>query len=218
MNQQFCLLTPEEMYRADRLAIEGGISGYELMEIAGKGVADEICERWSPGTALVLCGPGNNGGDGFVVARLLAERGWTVRLHLLGDMVRLKGDAAQAASDWSGGTEVLGEASLVGATLLVDALFGAGLTRPLEGVAAALALQTGESDVPVVSIDIPSGIDGLTGRALGPAFSSELTVTFFRKKPGHVLHPGRAACSEVRVIDIGIPAGVLDKIGPSARE
>ena len=212
------LLTPEEMYQVDRLAIEGGTSGYELMENAGRGVADAICSRWVTGHALVLCGPGNNGGDGFVIARILTERGWQVSLHLLGDQSRLRGDAAEAASNWNGEVLPLDDASPETATLVVDALFGAGLARPLEGTAQTLAVQSGGWGVPVLAVDVPSGLDGLTGEPRGDAFQADLTVSFFRKKPGHVLLPGRALCGEVEVIDIGIPESVLDRIEPVACE
>src|SRR6266404_579408 len=134
------LLTPQQMSEADHRAIARGIPGIALMENAGRAVADAVSRRWPRQPLLVLCGPGNNGGDGFVAARLLAERGWPVRLALLGSREALKGDAAASASRWSGTVEalapaVLDEAGLEKAGLVIDAIFGAGLARPIEGVA-----------------------------------------------------------------------------------
>lgn len=212
------LLTPSQMARADAAAIARGVPGRVLMENAGRAVADVIGHRWPVGTrVLVLCGPGNNGGDGFVCARILRERGQIVRLMLLGDRERLTGDAAEAAERWRGGVEAADPARLPGALrdcrVVVDALFGAGLTRPLEGTAAAVVEAVVASGRPVVAVDLPSGVDGATGRILGPAIRAQLSVTFFRMKPGHLLLPGRLACGQTLVADIGIPATVLAAIG-----
>lgn len=212
------LLTPSEMARADAAAIARGVPGRVLMENAGRAVADMIVHRWPAGTrVLVLCGPGNNGGDGFVCARILRERGLVVRLMLLGDRARLSGDAAEAAERWRGGAEPAEPAQVASALrecrVVVDALFGAGLARPLEGAAAAVVEAVVASGRPVVAVDLPSGVDGATGRILGPAIRAEWTVTFFRMKPGHLLLPGRIACGKTLVADIGIPASVLAAIG-----
>jgi hydroxyethylthiazole kinase-like uncharacterized protein yjeF len=211
------LLRVAEMYRADAAAIASGIPGITLMENAGAGVARAILERWTRRPVAVLCGPGNNGGDGFVVARLLAERGWPVRLALLGAREALKGDAAPAAARWSGTAEALTPAVLDGAGLIVDALFGAGLARPLAGEAAAVVATANISGVPIVAIDVPSGVNGDTGLADGPAIQAALTVTFFRRKPGHLLMPGRRLCGETVVVGIGIPDNVLQEIRPHGR-
>ena len=209
------LLSVEEMYAADRAATQSGIAGATLMENAGAAVARVIAERWSVQPVTVLCGPGNNGGDGFVAARYLANRGWPVALALLGDQGALLGDAGHHAHLWNGEIVPLGSVSFGGTGLVIDALFGAGLSRPLDGVARKVVRTLAESGLPVVSVDMPSGIRGDDGTVLGEeAVKAELTVTFFRKKPGHLLYPGRFYCGETLVADIGIPAPVLDDIAP----
>jgi NAD(P)H-hydrate epimerase len=208
------LLTPQQMGEADRLTIAGGLGGTVLMENAGRAVADAISRRWSSRPVAVLCGPGNNGGDGSVVARILQERGWIVRLALLGDRDALKGDAAAAAARWTGKTEALSVSALDGAGLVVDALFGAGLARPIDGVAAKVITALDKRGLPIVAIDVPSGIDGGSGEVRGIAPSAALTVTFFRRKPGHLLLPGRLQCGETIVAPIGIDASALDPIAP----
>ncbi|MGQ0485799.1 MAG: NAD(P)H-hydrate dehydratase [Hyphomicrobiales bacterium] len=203
------LLTPAEMYRADALAAAAGVPSLTLMENAGRAVAEEIVRRYGARATLVLCGPGNNGGDGFVVARTLKRWGWQVAVALLGDSAGRKGDAAAMAAKWDG--TVATGIDVSGAALIVDALFGAGLSRDFpQDLAAAI----NGADVPVVAVDVPSGLDGATGRPRGDSVKADVTVTFFRKKPGHVLMPGRALCGEIVVADIGIPASVVDRIGP----
>jgi NAD(P)H-hydrate epimerase len=203
------LLTPTEMADIDRAAIAAGVPEIVLMDNAGKAVADAIGTRWlkRPPVA-VLCGPGNNGGDGFVVARHLAAAGWPVRLGLLGERGNLRGAAAHHAVLWRGAVEKLSPGVLNGAELIVDALFGAGLSRPIAGEAAAAIAAANESGRPIVAVDIPSGIDGTTGAILGTAPRCALTVTFFRKKPGHLLMPGRALCGDIAVAEIGVPPHV----------
>ncbi|RVU39282.1 NAD(P)H-hydrate dehydratase [Hwanghaeella grinnelliae] len=209
------LLTVQEMYAADAAAIEQGIAGTTLMENAGRTVAEAIMERWSPRPTVVLCGPGNNGGDGFVVARLLKERGWPVRLVSLVPIGQFKGDARHHADLWTGEVE-MPEAGIGDAALIVDALFGAGLTRDVDGAARSLLEDSEGRDI--VAIDVPSGVHGDTGQVLGYAAQAALTVTFFRRKPGHLLLPGRVRCAEVVVTDIGIPKSVLEGIDPQQIE
>jgi hydroxyethylthiazole kinase-like uncharacterized protein yjeF len=197
------ILTVEQMGAADRAAIDGGVSGYALMQRAGQGVADAITARFSPGPIVVLCGPGNNGGDGYVIARLLNAAGWPVRLFGASPE-KLAGDAAKAAGDWSGPVGDLSAVDLQGAGLVVDALFGAGLRRPL-GPALQDLLRTVEANrIPIVAVDLPSGLSGDAGHPLDYAPQARLTVTFHRKKPAHVLEPGRGLCGEIVVADIGL--------------
>lgn len=213
-------LSVAEMYAADRAAMDAGTPGLELMENAGDAIVREIRRRWPPGIAAVLCGPGNNGGDGFVVARLLSGLGWQVRVGLQGDAGRLKGDAAANARRWreecDGAIAPLGPDLLEGASVVVDALFGAGLARPLEGAARdVIAAHDAMSDrIPLVAVDTPSGVDGDTGEVEGLAPHADVTVTFFRPKPGHLLLPGRLYSGTLAVADIGIPDAVLEGIAP----
>src|SRR5579871_4127099 len=208
-----CLLTTEQMYAADKAAA-AGVPSLTLMENAGWQVARAIRQRFAPRPVSVLCGPGNNGGDGFVAARYLRDWGWPVRLALLGEVGALKGDAAAMAARWTGLVEPLEPAILARRPLVIDALFGAGLARPLDGVALKMveALNAGGHDV--VAVDVPSGVEGNTGAVLGAAPQARLTVTFFRPKPAHALMPGRALCGELVVAEIGIPVSVLDAIAP----
>lgn len=212
------LLTVAQMYDADRRAVAGGVPGERLMEAAGWAVAREVRRRFAKGRVAVLCGPGNNGGDGFVAARLLERDGWAVRLSLLGRVEDLTGDAAVMAGRWRGGVEPLSPDSLHGCDLVIDALFGAGLARPLEGVVRAVIEAIARRALPVIAVDVPSGMDGGSGAVLGLAPDCVATVTFFRKKPGHCLMPGRAKCGQVVVADIGIPDSVLDAIRPDLAE
>ncbi|BBK32093.1 hypothetical protein STHU_27270 [Allostella humosa] len=210
------LLTVAEMARADSAAIAAGTPGIALMEAAGRAAAVAIARRWRPCPVTVLCGPGNNGGDGYVIARWLERAGWPVSVASLIDRSHLAGDAAHHAAAWTGEIGRMGPASVAGAGLVVDAIFGAGLSRPVAGIAAATLEAAAAAGIPIVAVDVPSGVDGDNGRLRGQVSAAALTVTFFRRKPGHLLEPGRSMCGQVVVADIGIPAAVLDGIGPSA--
>ena len=213
------LLTNAEMAQADRRTIANGVPGVRLMEQAGSAVADAVMARERAGCrVIVVAGPGNNGGDGFVAARLLAERGYAVEVMLVGELARLKGDAALAAKRWKGPVSTADPASLAGAQVIIDALFGAGLDRPVEGLPRAMIEALNAQPAPVVAVDLPSGINGTSGAIMGAAVKAARTVTFFRKKPGHVLLPGRLHCGAVSVADIGIPAFVLAEIAPKTFE
>jgi hydroxyethylthiazole kinase-like uncharacterized protein yjeF len=204
------VLTPQQMGAADAAAIAAGVPGLRLMEAAGRAVARAVMRRFRPRPVLVLAGPGNNGGDGYVVARLLDQAGWGVRLAALappaGD------DAAATAARWRGPMVAFSAAEAARAGLVVDAVFGAGLARPVTGLVAEVLAAARE----VVAVDVPSGLDGATGAVQGFAPRATLTVTFFRLKPGHLLLPGRALCGEVVLADIGLPASVLAGLGARA--
>jgi hydroxyethylthiazole kinase-like uncharacterized protein yjeF len=208
------LLTNAEMAEADRLAAAAGASVDALMRAAGIAVATATAARFPRGRILVLCGPGNNGGDGFVAARALAAAGRDVRVALLGRGPDRGGAAARAASAWAGPVEDLAPDRLDGADVVIDAIFGAGLRRELDGAARATVEALAARGLPVVAVDVPTGVDGDTGAVRGAAAAARVTVTFFRLKPGHLLLPGRALCGETICAEIGLPARVLAAIAP----
>ncbi|HET9415025.1 MAG TPA: NAD(P)H-hydrate epimerase, partial [Pseudolabrys sp.] len=209
------LLTTAEMAEADRLAVAGGTPSIELMENAGRAVADAVCRISQARRISVVAGPGNNGGDGFVAARYLAQRGRDVRVAFVGHRARLKGDAALAAGRWDGPVVDVPAEGFAGYDLIVDALFGAGLDRAVEGLSAQTIDAMNGARLPIVAVDLPSGINGTTGAEMGRAVDATHSVTFFRRKPGHLLLPGRLHCGQVDIADIGIPATVLDRIKPA---
>ncbi len=211
------LLTVEEMYRADAAAVERGVDSLTLMENAGAGVARLLLERFEHKRICVLCGPGNNGGDGFVIARHLKKAGRQVTLALLGPRQALRGDAAAMAKRYRGKIHPLAPGVADRADLVVDAIFGAGLSRPITGDLKKLLQNIENKRKNVVAVDVPSGLDGNTGQVRGYALPADLTVTFFRAKPGHWLLPGRQICGDLAVIDIGIPGSVLAEIAPASR-
>lgn len=214
MSDNAVLLTVAEMAEADRRAIAGGIAGLQLMEAAGAAVARMVQRHHPHGSVLVLCGPGNNGGDGFVAARLLAAAGRSVAVMLLGEVSALRGDAAAMAKQWTGLVAIPDPALVPSHDVIVDALFGAGLGKPLTGAAKVLVEAVNASGKPVVAVDLPSGLHGDDGQPRGVAIRATRTVTFFRAKPGHLLLPGRQLCGHLHVADIGIPADVLNAIKP----
>jgi hydroxyethylthiazole kinase-like uncharacterized protein yjeF len=183
------LLIPSEMARADEAA--GNVEA--LMDAAGRAVARAILQRYRPCRVLVLAGPGNNGGDGKVAARYLAQAGWPVRV----------------ADAFTASVEDVRRAELV-----IDAVFGAGLSRDVSAQVADLLRAARR----IIAVDVPSGVDGATGAVRGYAPQAELTITFFRKKPGHLLYPGRGLCGELLLCDIGMPNSVLEAINPQTWE
>jgi hydroxyethylthiazole kinase-like uncharacterized protein yjeF len=205
------LLTPEEMARADAASPALGVSGPTLMANAGRAVARAVRTRFRPCRTLVLAGPGSNGGDGYVAARLLQQDGWPVSLAALAPP-RAGSDAAEAATRWHGPPAPFTPAEAARADLVIDAVFGAGLARDVDGIVA----DTLRAARRVVAVDVPSGLDGATGAVRGYAPAAELTVTFFRLKPGHLLLPGRELCGAIVLADIGLPGAVLQQVRPSS--
>ena len=198
------ILTCAETAAADRAAIDAGTPGTTLMHRAGKAVAGAIIQSFPRQPVVVLCGPGNNGGDGYVIAGELREHGWTVGVGAL--EAPATADAKDAAAKWGGEVGPLGSELRPG-VLYVDALFGAGLSKPLAGVPLQLAHQSEAHARQIVAVDVPSGLSGDTGKPLdGACFHAALTVTFHRRKPAHVLEPGRSLCGDVVVADIGLGA------------
>jgi hydroxyethylthiazole kinase-like uncharacterized protein yjeF len=204
------LLTPAEMGQADRDAALRGHPGPALMDAAGRAVARAVMRHVGRCRMLVLAGPGNNGGDGYVAAQLLAQEGWPVRLAALAPP-RDGSDAAGAARHWHGPMVAFTPAEATRADVVIDAVFGAGLSRPVDGIVA----ETLQAARRIVAVDVPSGLDGATGLVPGYAPAAELTVSFFRLKPGHLLLPGRDLCGRIELADIGIPDSVLGGIVPA---
>lgn len=210
------------MAAADQAATQAGVSGLTLMERAGRAVAMHAARLAGNKPIVVLCGPGNNGGDGYVAARYLKIRGHRVRVAALGDPAllpaNLKDDALTNFKRWTGPVEPLAPVVLEEGGFIIDALFGAGLQRDIDAVTSRV-LQAAETlSLPSLAVDLPSGINGDTGQVMGRALPAVATVTFFRKKPGHVLYPGRAFSGVLHVVDIGIPDTVLDSIEPTMWE
>lgn len=202
------IITVEQMRAIDEACAKSGLATRTLMENAGRAVVDAVTARFTPRPTAVLCGPGNNGGDGWVAARLLRDAGWPVWVETLVPVAQLRGDAADAAQSWRGETRALEETP--SAALYIDALFGAGLSRALSSDLAALSALSRAEPQRFVAVDIPSGLSGDDGEVLGEhGFHAGLTVTFARKKPAHVLLPARAYCGEVVVADIGVPDAIV---------
>ncbi|WP_375782703.1 NAD(P)H-hydrate dehydratase [Bradyrhizobium sp. Pha-3] len=212
------VLTTTEMERADRLTIAAGTPGFALMMSAGQAVAEAAMDLVEEGPIVVVAGRGNNGGDGFVAAAELAARGREVSVILLCERDSLRGDAALAAKGWKYPVLPFNPQALGKPVLIIDALFGAGLNRPVKGDPLEMIAAINANGMPVLAVDLPSGINGTTGAVMGAAVQATETVTFFRKKPAHLLLPGRMYCGRVRVADIGIDPQVLDEIKPLTAE
>jgi len=208
------ILSVKQAYMADHLAEGAGVESYALMLRAGKALAEAVLAAPHAGAIQVLCGPGANGGDGYVAAEFLREAGHEVSVFCLGDVARLKGDAARAHLDWHGAVIPATPDIINGGGIFIDALFGAGLSRPLAGEAAALVQAINASGAYVISADLPSGIFGDNGTVPDVCVCAQETVTFFRQKPAHVLQPSREYCGKITLADIGIPDQVLGKIKP----
>ena len=214
------LLDPAEMAKANRLAAATETS-FSLMERAGDAVAQaalSLVHADGRRHALVLCGPGNNGGDGYVAARALADAGCKVSVASLVPRGTLTGDAATAAAMWAGQVDDVEHARVEDAEIVIDALFGAGLARDIDGAAKSLIERVNDwskaTGKPLLAVDMPSGVDGASGAIRGSAIEASNTVTFFRLKPGHILMPGRIACGSLALADIGIGPAVLAEIRP----
>jgi hydroxyethylthiazole kinase-like uncharacterized protein yjeF len=212
------VLTNAEMQRADQLSIAAGTPGFKLMLSAGQAVAEAANALVEQGPILIVAGPGNNGGDGFVAAAELAAQGRDVSVILMCERDQLQGDAASAARGWKHPVLPFNPQAIGKPALIIDALFGAGLSRPVDGDARAMIEAINANGAPVLAVDLPSGINGASAAVLGVAVNAAETVTFFRKKPAHLSLPGRMHCGHVRVADIGIDAQVLGEIGPQIFE
>ena len=204
------IIAPAEMSAIDRDAALSGIDSFRLMTSAGMAVAAAAL-RLYPGALrfVVLCGPGNNGGDGYVAAAALAGSGVAVCVFSLGEPGQLNGDAALAFKDWTGSTAPLAHYTPQPGDIVIDALFGAGLARPVTPAVALKMQAVTQAGLPVIAIDLPSGLDGRTGQVLGESFRASQTITFMARKPGHLLMPGRTLCGSLQVFDIGIPERIL---------
>jgi hydroxyethylthiazole kinase-like uncharacterized protein yjeF len=212
------VLTTAEMERADRLTVAEGTPAFALMLSAGQAVAEAAIDLVEEGPILVVAGRGNNGGDGFVAAAELAARGREVSVILLCERDSLQGDAASAARGWKYPVLPFNPQAIGRPALIIDALFGAGLNRTVKGDPFEMIEAINANGAPVLSIDLPSGVNGASGAVMGIAVDAAETVTFFRRKPAHLLLPGRLHCGRVRVADIGIDAKVLEEIHPRTFE
>src|ERR1700749_2380183 len=212
------VLTTSEMERADHLTIAAGTPGFALMLSAGQAVAEAAMDLAEEGPIVVVAGSGNNGGDGFVAAAEVAARGRGGSVILLCERESLQGDAASAARGWKYPVLPFNLQAIGKPALIIDALFGAGLDRPVKGEPFDMIEAINANGAPVLAVDLPSGINGNTGAVMGTAVRAVETVTFFRRKPAHLLLPGRLHCGRVRIADIGIEDAVLTEIAPNTFE
>ncbi|WP_026623196.1 ADP-dependent NAD(P)H-hydrate dehydratase / NAD(P)H-hydrate epimerase [Ensifer sp. WSM1721] len=207
---QDILVTPAEMAAIDQDAARSGIDSFSLMRSAGMAVSAAALRLFPAARRFaVLCGPGNNGGDGYVAAAALARCGANVAVFALGDPAMLKGDAARARDACALEIRAIAAYEPQSGDVVVDALFGAGLSRDLPDDARTIIERVNESSLPVLAVDLPSGIDGHSGEVRGASFIAAHTVTFMAAKPGHLLMPGRARTGTLEVFDIGIPARLV---------
>ncbi|WEX79040.1 NAD(P)H-hydrate dehydratase [Sinorhizobium numidicum] len=207
---QDILVTPAEMTAIDRDAARSGIDSFALMRSAGMAVSAAALRLFPAALRFVaLCGPGNNGGDGYVAAGALADSGANVTVFALGDPKALKGDAARAHRACSLAASPAETYEPQPGDVVIDALFGAGLARDLPEQVKEIVERVTGNGTPVLAVDLPSGIDGHTGGVRGSSFIAAHTVTFMALKPGHLLMPGRARSGTVEIFDIGIPARLV---------
>lgn len=206
------------MRAAEAAAMAAGTASAALMEAAGSKTAEIILRGWSRRPVAVLCGPGNNGGDGFVVARVLKEAGWPVNLALIGDKAALKGDAKLMAGLYGGEIADFSPSVLDGAGLIVDAIFGTGLARDVEGAPKAAIEAMNAHPAPVFAVDLPSGVNADTGAVMGVAVQAARTATFHARKPGHLLLPGRVLSGALDIVDIGISDEATAGVGAKTCE
>jgi NAD(P)H-hydrate epimerase len=220
-------LNADEMRAVDRWAIEQqGVPSLQLMEAAGRAVAEAAAELGGSGPAAVVCGKGNNGGDGLVAARVLAEMGFEVEALLLAPPAELSDDAKAMLDRFPSARSVEPAAlagALAGTGVVVDAIFGTGFAGAPRDPAAAAIGQINASSAPVVAIDIASGVNASTGEVEGAAVEADVSVTFHQVKLGHFVAPGKRHCGSLRVAPIGIPAGApveasAGLIGPAVLE
>lgn len=213
-----CILSTDQMKAVDQLAIDDLMkqnkSGAELMEAAGLSVVRAITANYDGSNVLVLCGPGNNGGDGFVVARHLKRMSFNVQVALLGDLDNLQGDALRMAKMWESDIPPISSDLLTGQDIIVDAIFGTGLSKEITGALKDTLEAANESTAHKIAVDIPSGVKGDTGELLGAAFRADKTITFSRKKPAHFLYPGKALCGDIVVANIGISDQTVNDVEP----
>jgi NAD(P)H-hydrate epimerase len=205
------LLSPSAMARADLAAARSGIDSFALMMRAGEAVAAAALRVYPQALRfVVLCGPGNNGGDGYVTASALVRAGADVVVYSLTDVGVLKGDAARAQIVCGLPVADLDIFQPLAGDVIIDGLFGAGLTRDVPQIVVQTIAAIEAAGLPVLAIDLPSGIDGATGGIRGAAFNAAHTVTFMTRKPGHLLLPGRLHCGDLEVFDIGIPRRIVE--------
>ncbi|HEY1955199.1 MAG TPA: NAD(P)H-hydrate dehydratase [Polyangiaceae bacterium] len=219
------VLSRDQIRAFDRAAIERAVPSLVLMENAGRNATDVLERELLASSArakrvLVVCGTGNNGGDGFVIARQLLVRGARVQVALVGDRSKLSADAKTNASAWSGlgGTieTLTAPPSLDETDAVVDALFGTGLDRPLEGLARDVVEKISTVRERVFAVDIPSGLDAQTGAILGAAVHASHTATFAHYKLGLLTPSGATYAGKIHVVDIGVPASLVDHVGHDA--